>query len=211
MSWLAKLFVRTPTQANDTHNNHDCCDSCDTKELNDFIQKFVTAESLEPAVAAFTSQSDCGCGCDDAVEITILDSSGELVRKRFVAKLEVLLAGHNAWCVELEQMMRQNKTSEFDLNAVGEGLMCCIGKWLQCESVGLHDYPEYLELVEIYQSLQKCAGTMLDNHKQGNLIDAVYLLRGEFAQLSDLVKQSLLNLVSAILNTIQNDNVEMAF
>lgn len=183
-----------------THVHEECCD---TKELNDFIKKFVTVESLEPAVTAFTAHSH-HCHCDDEhddVNINITDFIMRRNAKQFVPELEILLAGHGAWCGELEEMMRNGKVSEFDLSAVGEGLMCCIGKWLKCEcdSSGMRDYPEYLSLVQHYANFQRCAEDMLENHQRGRFSDAVLILRGDFVEQSNFVQKSLFDLVAVLL------------
>lgn len=198
MNWFTRLFSRSNGQP---AHSADCCK---TDELADFIQKFVTEESLEPVVHALASQhSKGGCGCDDSdnVEITILDNVKQLpCLQQSIPQLKVLLIGHKAYCGELEQMMRSGKTTEFDLEAVGEGLMCCIGKWLQCEGKVLRDYAEYNELMVAYENFQVCAENMLENHKTGHFIEAVHALKYEFVQTSGRVQQALLNLVAAILD-----------
>ncbi|SSY70745.1 hypothetical protein [Alysiella crassa] len=201
MRLFKKWFAQSKRQPENTAiNNKDCCN---TNELIDFIQKFVTEETLEPAVNAFVNKrQNGGCGCDDYdnMEITVLDNVKSPCPKYSVPELQVLLAGHKAYCYQLEQMMREGQTKTFDLAAVGEGLMCCIGQWLKCEEHTLRDYAEYAELTMAYQHFQECAEKMLENHKNGHLIEAVYTLRGEFVQTSGRVQQALLNLVAAILD-----------
>lgn len=190
--------AQTSTSA---HNN-----CCEITELNDFIKKFVTIESLEPAVNAFTSQHQhCGCHEHDGEDITILDHNHHQLfqsPKNALPELEVLLAGHRAWCNEVEQMMRQGKTSEFNLNTVGEELMCCIGKWLNCEcdNMGLRHYSEYIELVHSYKNLQICAENMLEHHQRGHLMEAILMLRNEFTQKSEQVQEALFDLVAVLVD-----------
>lgn len=202
MNWFTKLFAhnrRLPEHITEHTQN-----PCKTEELTDFIQRFVTEETLEPAVNAFANkQHGCGCGCDDSdnIEITVLDPAQNIIRlKQSIPELQVLLAGHKAYCSELEQIMRAGKTAEFDVEAVGEGLMCCIGQWLQCEGNGLRDFAEYNELIEAYEYFQVCTKNMLKNHRYGNFVEAVHALKYEFVQTSGRVQQALLNLVAAILD-----------
>lgn len=200
-----------------TRKSHN--QNCKTDELSNFIQQFVTEESLEPAVAKFISQDGCRCGCRDVdmeldMDYMPLEAPQPVAARTWhdkplaaVPELEVLLAGHKAWCAQIEQVMRENKTSEYNMANVGSSLMCCIGKWLYYEGKYLRHYPEYQQLVQSYEKFHECAETMLANHKQGYFMEAVGILRGEFVSTSTAVQESLQALLHCIRHkpTAQND------
>lgn len=182
-------------------SEHQTC-GCQTEELTDFIKNFVVAETLDPAVKNSVHHiGDCNCEHGDAHNITMTNEVIDSVltkTKANIPQLELLLAGHKAWCRELEHNMRQGKISQYNLAKVGSELWCCIGQWLKCESHALHHYHEYQNLLVSYQEFRQCATKMLDNHQKGYLMDAIVMLRGDFASQSVRVQNDLQTLVQKV-------------
>ena len=214
MKWFNKFnWFGKDTSQEDANNTNAPKRPCLTPELTEFIQQYVTEERLEPMVESFVTQNDdCGCGCSTKatiVEDTLEISSDTPISVRIataIPELEVLLAGHKAWCIHIEQIMRENKSSEYNLATVGSSLMCCIGQWLQCEGKSLQHYQEYQDLVSAYEQFHACAGEMLIKHKKGYLAEAIKSLRSDFAESSEKVQLALQALVNKMRSDYQADN-----
>lgn len=208
MKWLNfKWFNKDNAQPDNAQSaTPNAKQPCITPELTDFIQKHVTEERLEPVVESFVAQGDCGCGCGcDSSEIPVLEANidmndDELDKHHRVAtpELEVLQAGHKALCTEIEQIMRTNQSSQYDLDKVRSGLSCCVGQWLDCEGKYLKQYQEYHDLIQAHEQFHACTSNMLIKHKKGYFADAIQILRGEFAEASERVLSALQALVDRI-------------
>lgn len=106
-------------------------------------------------------------------------------------ELTILLAEHRAWLKKVEQIMRENKSCDYNPAAVGTELMSAIGLWLSNEGKTLEKLPEYVDLVEAHAKLNRCAGSILVQHQRGEFLHAVNMLRCDFAQTSAAVEQAL--------------------
>lgn len=116
-------------------------------------------------------------------------------------ELTILLAAHRDWQSKVKQIMRENKSCDYNPAAVGTELMSAIGLWLDNEGKVLAELPEYVALSEAHAKLNRCAGSVLVQHQRGEFLEAVNLLRHDFAALSSEVEQTL----AALLLRVRED------
>lgn len=122
-------------------------------------------------------------------------------KNRCFPKLTILLSEHRAWLSKVKQIMLENKSCDYNPAAIGTELMSAIGLWLDNEGKVLAELPEYVALSEAHAKLNRCAGSVLVQHQRGEFLEAVNLLRHDFAALSSEVEQTL----AALLLRVRED------
>lgn len=101
-----------------------------------------------------------------------------------------------AWKEKVQQIMRENKSCDYNPAAVGTLLMSAIEQWLHSDGKALMHFDEYGELMAAHTRFHRCAGSILVKHQRGEFLDAVNMLRCDFKQRADEVEQALANLLS---------------
>lgn len=100
-----------------------------------------------------------------------------------------------AWKEKVQQIMRENKSCDYNPAAVGTVLMSAIEQWLHGDGKALMHFDEYGALMSAHMRFHRCAGSILVKHQRGEFLEAVNMLRCDFKQRADEVEQALANLL----------------
>lgn len=114
--------------------------------------------------------------------------------------LSEAIAAHEAWIEKLETTLRGQNPEEYDPAIVGADHLCKVGKWLYSDGMTLDKFAEYETLRKAHADFHACAGEILQNHKQGYLMEAIKALRYDLVEHSKKVKVALVSLLDRVQN-----------
>lgn len=124
-----------------------------------------------------------------------MEGAAPLSQHHCFPELTLVHTEYVAWKEKVQQIMRENKSCDYNPAAVGTLLMSAIEQWLHSDGKALMHFDEYGELMSAHTRFHRCAGSILVKHQRGEFLDAVNMLRCDFKQRADEVEQALANLL----------------
>ena len=121
---------------------------------------------------------------------------------------EVLLSGlnlkqaldaHAAWKERLQKVLDGVSTEQFDVVVTSKDNLCVLGKWIYGKGKHLYSHlPEYEALRMAHAGFHQCAGEVLAEHCDGNIVEATNLLNTKFRNASNKNRLELVRLFSEV-------------
>ncbi|MBI5900096.1 MAG: CZB domain-containing protein [Rhodocyclales bacterium] len=109
--------------------------------------------------------------------------------------MKAALEAHAAWKTRLEAQIRGDAGETLSVATVAADGNCALGKWIHGEAAQrFGDYPEFAQLRKVHADFHLCAGGILSQVHDGDMVAAGEALKRDLRHHSDAVQLALVRL-----------------
>ena len=102
----------------------------------------------------------------------------------FSFEFDAAIAAHKIWLQHLDFSVAGIETSNIDLDAAGDAVLCSLGQWIAGAGQNFTGLHNFAHLVETHQLFHAAAADVVQHWRDGDPEHAESLLKGHLADLS---------------------------